>query len=119
MTGAVFLSIFQPKKWLEDTIKQAEEEETVDLELPDVSPLTLNDSQRALVILVLHTLYKFVENELDYHPLRLVVSGTAGTGESYVIKCLQKLVRQLFGKNDAVQVITNYPNWEFCLSCSR
>jgi len=78
----------------------------VGLELPDVSPLTLNDNQRALVILVLHTLYKFVENELDYCPLRLVVSGTAGTGKSYVIKCLQKLVRQLFGKNDAVQVIT-------------
>ena len=106
-----------PKKWLEDTIKQAEEEETVDLELPDVSPLTLNDNQRALVILVLYTLYKYVENELDYRPLRLVVSGTAGTGKSYVIKCLQKLVRQLFGKNDAVQVIT--PDWEFWLSCSR
>ena len=71
-----------PKKWLEDTIKQAEEQETVGLELPDVSPLTLNDNQRALVILVLHTLYKFVEDELDYRPLRLVVSGTAGTGKS-------------------------------------
>ena len=63
-----------PKKWLEDTIKQAEEHETVGLEFPDVSPLTLNDNQRALVILVLHTLYKFVANEHDYRPLRLVVS---------------------------------------------
>ena len=95
-----------PKTWLADTTKQAEEHETMELELPDVSPLSLNDNQRALVILVLHTLYKFVENELDYHPLRLVVSGTAGTGKSYVIKCLQRLVRLLFGKNDAVQVIT-------------
>ena len=95
-----------PKTWLADTTKQAEEHETVELELPDVSPLSLNDNQRALVILVLHTLYKFVENELDYRPLRLVVSGTAGTGKSYVIKCLQRLVRLLFGKNDAVQVIT-------------
>jgi len=95
-----------PKKWLEDIIKQAEEQGTVGLELADVSPLTLNDTQRALVILVFYTLCKFVENELDYHPLRLVVSGTAGTGKSYVIKCFQKLARQLFRKNDAVQVIT-------------
>ena len=41
-----------------------------------------------------------------YHPLRLVVSGTAGTGKSFVIKCLQRLVQQVFKKNDAVQVIT-------------
>ena len=68
--------------------------------------MTLNDNQRALDILVLQTLYRYVENELDYHPLELVVSGTAGTGKLYVIKCLQKLVRQLFGKNDVVQVIT-------------
>ena len=56
--------------------------------------------------LVLHTLYNFVENPQDNHPLRLVVSGTAGTGKSYVIKCLQRLVRQVFGANDAIQVIT-------------
>ena len=71
-----------------------------------MSPLSLNDNQRALVILLLQTLYKFVENELDYRPLRLVVSGTAGTRKSYVIKCLQGLVRLVFGKNDAVQIIT-------------
>ena len=56
--------------------------------------------------MVLHTLYNYVEDRQDYHPLRLVVSGTAGTGKSYVINCLQRLVRQLFGANDAIQVIT-------------
>ena len=97
-----------PKTWLQERIKQDEEQQTenVGLELPDVSPLSLNDNQRALVCLVLQTLYTFVENPNDYQPLRLVVSGTAGTGKSYVIKCLQRLVRQLFGKNDAIQVIT-------------
>ena len=97
-----------PKTWLQERIKQDEEQQTenVGLELPDVSPLSLNDNQRALVCLVLQTLYNFVENPNDYQPLRLVVSGTAGTGKSYVIKCLQRLVRQLFGKNDAIQVIT-------------
>ena len=48
-----------------------------------------------------------VENRPDYRPLRLVVSGTAGTGKSYVVKCLQRfIVRQVFGANDAIQVIT-------------
>ena len=97
-----------PKKWLQESIKENEEQETetVDLELPQVSPLSLNENQRAIVSLVLYTLYNFVENPQDYHPLRLVVSGTAGTGKSYVIKCLQRLVRQVFGANNAIQVIT-------------
>ena len=98
-----------PKTWLQEAIKEDEEQDTqdeVELELPDVSPLTLNHNQRAIVSLVLHTLYNFVQDQQNYHPLRLVVSGTAGTGESFVIKCLQRLVRQVFEKNDAVQVIT-------------
>ena len=97
-----------PKKWLQETIKENEEQgtETGELELPEVSLLSLNENQRAIVSLVLRTLYNYVEDRQDYHPLRLVVSGTAGTGKSYVIKCLQRLVRQLFGANDAIQVIT-------------
>ena len=97
-----------PKKWLEEMIKEDEERETetVGLELPQVSPFSLNENQRAIVSLVLYTLYNFVENRPDYHPLRLVVSGTAGSGKSYVIKCLQRLVRQVFGTNDAIEVIT-------------
>ena len=97
-----------PKKWLQESIKEDDEQEseTVELELPEVSLLSLNENQRAIVSLVLHTLYNFVENPQDYRPLRLVVSGTAGTGKSYVIKCLQRLVRQVFVANDAIQVIT-------------
>ena len=68
-----------------------------------MSPFSLNENQRAIVSLVLHTLYNFVENRQGYRPLRL---GTAGTGKSYVIKCLQRLVRQVFGTNDAIEVIT-------------
>ena len=48
-----------PKKWLQESIKENEEQETetVDLELPQVSPLSLNENQRAIVSLVLYTLY--------------------------------------------------------------
>ena len=60
-----------PKKWLQDSIKENEEQETktVDLELPPVSPLSLNENRRAIVSLVLYTLFNFVENPQDYHPL--------------------------------------------------
>ena len=97
-----------PTKWLQESIKADEERETEsrDLDLPQVCPLSLNENQKAIVGLVLHTLFNFVENTEYYHPLRLVVSGTAGTGKSYVIKCLQRLVRQVFEANDAIQVIT-------------
>ncbi|XP_068720423.1 ATP-dependent DNA helicase PIF6-like [Montipora capricornis] len=97
-----------PKMWLQESIKEDEEQEmeTEDLELPQVSLSSLNENQRAIVSLVLHTLYNFVENQEHYHPLRLVVSGTVGTGKSYVIRCLQRLVRQVFGSNGAIQVIT-------------
>ena len=97
-----------PKKWLQERIREDEEQEAEpeDVELPQVSLLSLNENQRAIVSLVLHTLYNFLENREDYHLLRLVVSGTAGTGKSYVIKCLQRLVRQVVGVNDAIQVIT-------------
>ena len=97
-----------PTKWLQESIKADDERETesTDLDLPQVCPLSLNENQKAIVGLVLHTLYNFVENTGYYLPLRLVVSGTAGTGKSYVIKCLQRLVRQVFEANDAIQVIT-------------
>ena len=64
------------------------------------------ENQKAIVSLVLHTLSNLLENNEYYYPLRLVVSGTAGKGKSYVIKCLQRSVRQVFEANDAIQVIT-------------
>ena len=72
-----------PKMWLQERIREDEEQqmETEDLELPQESLSSLNENQRAIVSLVLHTLYNFVENQEHYHPLRLV-SGTAETGKS-------------------------------------
>ena len=50
------------KTWLQERIKQDEEQQTENVghELPDVSPLSLNDNQRALVCQVLQTLYTFL-----------------------------------------------------------
>ena len=68
--------------------------------------------------LTLHTLFNFVENTEYYHPLLLIVSGTAGTGKSYIIKCPQMLVRQVFGANDAIQVITTAGNAAYLIQSS-
>ncbi|KAJ7387800.1 hypothetical protein OS493_001144 [Desmophyllum pertusum] len=73
---------------------------------PEVCPLTLNAEQRSIVSLILMTLQNYIERPQDFVPLQLVVSGTGGTGKSYMIKCIQRLVRQVFGTNDAIQVIT-------------
>lgn len=35
----------------------------------------------------------------------MIVSGTAGSGKSYVIKCLAKAIRTIFSSNRAVQVL--------------
>ena len=97
-----------PTKRLHESIKAGDEWETesTDLDLRQVCPLTLNESQKAIVSLVLNTLYNFVENTEYYHPLRIVVSETAGTGKSFVLKCLQRLVQQVFEASDPIQVIT-------------
>ena len=60
---------------------------------------------RKVLKLVLHTLHNFVENQQDYNPLCLVVPGTAARRKSYVMRCLQRLERQVFGANDSIQVI--------------
>ncbi|EDO35599.1 predicted protein, partial [Nematostella vectensis] len=102
-----------PKVWLVNQIEESDNAEDGELMLPDVSPITLNEEQRSIVSLILLTLKKYLEQADDYVPLRLVVSGTGGTGKSYMIKCMQRLVRQLFGKNDAVQVVTPTGNAAF------
>ena len=62
-----------PKKWLQESIKESEEQETEtgELELPEVSLLSLNENQRAIVSLVFRTLYNYVGR-----PARLPSSAT-------------------------------------------
>ena len=69
-----------PKKWLEEMTKGDEERQTVGLELPQVSLFSLNENQRAIVSLVLHNLYNFVENQQDYRPFRRRMLSSAFRG---------------------------------------
>ena len=51
------------------------------------------------------TLLDYTEDPDNFTPLRLIVTGTAGSGKSYLIKCLVKTIRTLFKTNNSVQVL--------------
>lgn len=72
---------------------------------PDVSHLSLNDEQTFAHNLVLNALLQFKNDPLNFQPLRMIVAGTAGSGKSFLIKCLVKSIRELFMSNKAVQVL--------------
>ena len=52
----------------------------------------------------------FIEIPTNYEPLRMIVSGTADSGKSYLIKCLVKAVRTICSSNRAVQVLCTTGN---------
>ena len=82
MTGAAPVLFFLKEKTQQNGFKKALKQMSGDLDLPQVCPLSLNENQKVMVGLVMHTLFNFVENTEYYHPQRLVVSGSAGTGKS-------------------------------------
>ena len=74
------------------------------LTLPDVNISSLNQQQLFAFKLVTQRLQSYKHGE-DVDPLRLVVAGQAGSGKSFLIKCLVHAVRSMYQNNRAVQVI--------------
>ena len=75
------------------------------LHLPEVDLSLLNKEQRFAFNLVMLTLIQSRENPSSVELLRLVVSGTAGSGKSFLVKCLVHSIRKLFQNNKSVQVL--------------
>lgn len=75
------------------------------LQIPNVDVQRLNTEPRFAFNIVLKTLGDYSEKTDNYKPLRMVVSGTAGSGKSYLIKCLVKTIRFMCNSNKSVQVI--------------
>ena len=75
------------------------------LQIPDVNLASLNNDQKFAFDLVMKTLLDFTKEHECYEPLRLIVGGTAGSGKSYLIKCLIKAIRTFLNSNKAVQVL--------------
>ena len=75
-----------------------------DVRIPDVDIASLNENQSIVFGMVMETLLKYKSAE-QFEPIRLIVGGTAGSGKSYLIKCLVKAIRTVFQSQTAVQVV--------------
>ncbi|KAK3104656.1 hypothetical protein FSP39_007268 [Pinctada imbricata] len=92
-------------KSFSDTMLQSLMERNSTLDIQNVDLEHMNDDQQFAFNIVMKTMVDFKENEDKTKPLRMIVSGTAGSGKSYLIKCLVKAIRLMFKSNKAVQVL--------------
>ena len=75
------------------------------LDIPDVSLNSMNADQNLAFQIVMKFLKDYREDSHEFQPLRLILAGTAGSGKSYLIKCIVKAVRTLFRSNKAATVL--------------
>ena len=60
-------------------------------------PYEANEAHRSQIALALKTIRDWIGGGAEYKPLRLLTSGVAGAGKSFVIHALADLVRKLLG----------------------
>jgi tRNA A37 threonylcarbamoyladenosine biosynthesis protein TsaE len=75
------------------------------IDIPDIQLDNMNEEQQFAFNIIMSTLLSSIKKEKGFHPLRLIVAGTAGSGKSYLIKCLVKAIRTLFKSNKAAQIV--------------
>ena len=66
------------------------------MDIPNVDITKVNRDDKFAFQKALKTIQSFIENPTNYEPLRMIVSGTAGSGTFYLIKCLAKAIRNFF-----------------------
>jgi hypothetical protein len=88
-------------KWLENI--DSEENTTIPI-ISEIKLHSLNYDQRLAFCIVMNTLIHY-KNGSDVDPLRLIISGTAGSGKSFLISCLVEAIQNLFQNNKSVQVL--------------
>ena len=89
-------------------MKQCKSQQNVppeELQVPDVELGSMNSDQRLVFDIVMNTLNHFSQGNENFEPLRMVVSGFAGSGKSYLIKCFTEAVRTLYQSNKSVQIL--------------
>ena len=67
------------------------------LDIPDVSLNSMNSDQNLAFQIVKKFLKDYREDSHELQPLRLILAGTAGSGKSYLIKCIVKAVNPYSG----------------------
>ena len=90
--------------FLEHLAEASEKSADEVLNIPDVDLASMNADQQFAFNIIMETVSSPLENE-TVKSLRLILSGTAGSGKSHLIKCVVKAVRQIYQYNKAAQVI--------------
>ena len=75
------------------------------LNIPDVRIENFNPEQRLAFDTVVKTLLDHERNDERFKPLRMVVTGRARSGKSYLITSRVEAVRTYYNTNNAVQVL--------------
>jgi len=91
-------------KWLQNLQSHINNDDTL-LNVSDIDISKMNKDQRFAFKIVMKTIQNHIETPQNFKPLRMIVSGTAGSGKSFLIKCLVKAIRIIFSSNKAVQVV--------------
>ena len=92
------------KEWLENLQSHIDTDDK-NLNIPEVDISNMNSDQRFAFNIVLKTIQNYLNKQDNFIPLRMIVSGTAGSGKSYLIKCLVKVIRTIFASKRSVQVL--------------
>jgi hypothetical protein len=92
------------KEWLENLQSHIDTDDK-NLNIPEVDISNMNSDQRFAFNIVLKTIQNYLNEQDNFISLRMIVSGTAGSGKSYLIKCLVKVIRTIFASKRSVQVL--------------
>ncbi|XP_053391813.1 uncharacterized protein LOC128554571, partial [Mercenaria mercenaria] len=92
------------KAWLK-TIETSLHSNEDSLKIPDVDLIKMNTDQKFAFNIILTKLLEFSNGTTNFQPLRMIVTGTAGSGKSFLIKCIVKATRLIFNDNSCVQVV--------------
>ena len=88
-----------------EDLETISKQDSAELKIPDVDIQSMNNDQRFAFDIVMKTIQNHMEKNDQCKPLRMAVSGTAGSGKSYLIQCITKAIRTLYQSNKAVQVV--------------
>ncbi len=64
----------------------------------------LSEQQQAVVLALIDTIVKFLDNDTKYKPLQEIVMGCGGTGKSFIINTIISIVQKVMQQNDTIQV---------------
>jgi hypothetical protein len=100
------------KKYVEQITKQYynDSKDHNSIQIPaqkDESDYTLDalsEQQQVVVLALIGTIVKFLNNDTKYKPLRAIVMGCGGTGKSFIINTIISIAQKMTQQNDTIQV---------------